>query len=70
MITVIQIIVSILLIGCIVVQHRASGLSATFGGSGELAVIQRRGAEKLIYNLTIVLSISFFSLSVLQWYVG
>jgi protein translocase SecG subunit len=57
--------ISILLILCILVQHRASGLSATFGGSGA-TVVQRRGAEKVIYKLSIWLSIAFFALSVLM----
>ncbi|MCK5017150.1 MAG: preprotein translocase subunit SecG [Candidatus Peribacteraceae bacterium] len=69
MINVIHAIISILLMGCILIQHRASGLSATFGGSGETAVVQRRGAEKLIFNLTIVLSILFFALSIVRWFI-
>lgn len=69
MITILQAIVAVLLIVCIVIQHRASGLSATFGGSGETSVVQRRGAEKAIYNLTIWLSVAFFGLSILQWYI-
>lgn len=64
----IQVVVSLLLILCILVQHRASGLSATFGGSGAM-VIQRRGAEKLLFQATIVFSALFFALTVLQWYV-
>ncbi len=59
--------VSILLIICILLQHRASGLTATFGGSGA-TFVQRRGAEKVIYKLTIWLSIIFFVLAVGMWY--
>lgn len=58
----ILIVVSLLLIICILVQHRVSGLSATFGGGGSLYV-QRRGAEKVIFKLTIWLSVLFFALS-------
>jgi len=54
-------IVSVLLVFAILVQHRASGLSATFGGSG--------GAEKVIYKASIWLSVAFFALSVLRWYI-
>ncbi len=61
----INVFVSILLIICILVQHRVSGLSATFGGGGSLYV-QRRGAEKVIFKLTIILSVIFFSLSIVQ----
>lgn len=69
MIPLIQAAIAILLIGCIVIQHRASGLSATFGGTGETTVVQRRGAEKVIYNLTIWLSVAFFALGIVQWYI-
>lgn len=64
----VQIIVAILLSFCILLQHRMSGLSATFGGSGAIA-IQRRGAEKVVYKLTILLGIVFFALAVVEWYV-
>jgi protein translocase SecG subunit len=62
-----HIIVSVLLAASILVQQRASGLSATFGGSGAIAV-QRRGAEKAIYTVSIWLSVGFFGLTVLRWY--
>lgn len=64
----IQAIIAILLCLCILVQHRASGLSATFGGGGTVQV-QRRGAEKVIYKLTIWLAIAFFGLAVLEWFI-
>ena len=69
MIEVIHAIVACLLIAAIVVQTRSSGLSATFGGSGATTVVQRRGAEKVIFRATIYLSIAFFALSVIRWYV-
>ena len=62
-------IVAILLTICIVIQTRSSGLSATFGGSGAANVVQRRGAELVIFKATIWLSVAFFALSVLRWYV-
>ncbi len=64
-VTAILIAVSVLLIICILVQHRVSGLSATFGGGGSLYV-QRRGAEKVIFKLTIWLSVAFFALSIID----
>lgn len=63
-----EIIVAILLSLCVLVQHRAAGLSATFGGSGAV-VVQRRGAERAIYKLTVILGVLFFVIPVLQWYV-
>ncbi|MCB9808483.1 preprotein translocase subunit SecG [Candidatus Peribacteria bacterium] len=62
-------IIATLLIITIVVQTRSSGLSATFGGSGASTVVQRRGAEKLIFQASIVLSIAFFALSIVRWYI-
>lgn len=66
--TVLHVIISALLTFCILLQHRASGLSATFGGTGA-TYVQRRGAEKLLYQLSIWLSVAFFALTVLRWYI-
>lgn len=66
--TLILIVVSVLLLFSILLQHRASGLSATFGGTGA-TYIQRRGAERVIYRAAIVLSIIFFLIPVIEWYV-
>ncbi len=63
----VQIVLALLLSFGILLQHRVSGLSATFGGSGAIQV-QRRGAERVIYQLTIWLSIAFFGLAVLEWF--
>ncbi len=64
-----QVLIAILLCLCILIQHRASGLSATFGGSGALFV-QRRGAEKVIFKMTIWLSVAFFVLSIVMLYLN
>lgn len=61
----VQVVICAILIVCILLQHRTSGLSATFGGSGALYV-QRRGAENVIYKLTIWLSVAFFAFSIVQ----
>lgn len=50
--------VSILLILSILIQNRSSGLSATLGGSGTIHV-KKRGAEKVLYQFTIVLAVLF-----------
>ncbi len=60
---------AMLLILCILVQHRISGLSSTFGGSGAVYV-QRRGAEKVLYQVGIVLSAIFFGGTILLWFVS
>jgi protein translocase SecG subunit len=68
MFTVIHIAVAIVLTFAILLQHRASGLSATFGGTG-VTYVQRRGAEKLLYSGSIWLSVAFFGFAVLGWYI-
>jgi len=65
---IIQLAAGILLMICILLQHRASGLSATFGGTGS-SYVQRRGAEKLIFNASVWLSVLFFLLAIVRWYV-
>ncbi len=69
LITIFHLAVAVLMSICILLQHRASGLSATFGGAGFTNVVQRRGAEKLIYNLTIWLSVIFFGFTIARWYI-
>jgi len=61
-ISIIQIIVSVLLIIAILLQERSSGLSGVFGGSGEF-YHTRRGLERIIFWSTIVLVIAFAGLS-------
>jgi|GEM_PF-392361 len=63
-----QAVFGVLLIFGILLQHRASGLSATFGGS-DTSYVQRRGAERVLYQATIAVSIAFFALTILDWYV-
>lgn len=67
MLTALHITIAILLSLFIVVQHRSSGLSETFGGVGT-TYVQRRGAEKLIYQATTVLACLFFGLGIVQMY--
>ena len=61
-----MIIVSVGLIIVIVVQSREAGLGgltgAEFGGAGGYHV--RRGLERLLFNLTIALSVVFFGLAI------
>ena len=52
-----QAAVSILLIIAILIQNRSSGLSSAMGGA-EFQVT-KRGAEKVVYQATIVLGVIF-----------
>jgi len=54
-----QLIISMFLILAILMQNRGEGLSGTFGGSGGEFFATRRGAEKLLFQATVVLSILF-----------
>jgi preprotein translocase subunit SecG len=66
--TIAQIIVSILLVLAILSQARGQGLSATFGGAGQFYV-EKRGAEKVIFNLTVVLAVLFVVLSLTSLFI-
>jgi len=51
-----------LLVICILLQQKESGLGAAFGGSGQL-YSTKRGAEKIIFIATIILSVLFLGVS-------
>jgi len=65
MLTYFHIGISVLLIIAILLQQRGGGLSSAFGGSA-MEYSTKRGAEKIIFNATIVLTILFLGLSVTQ----
>lgn len=56
--TVIQIVVAILLILLILIQQKGAGLGAAFGSDSTI-YRTKRGAEKTIFILTIILSVLF-----------
>ena len=62
---IIQIIISIALIGLCVMQGKTSGMGRMFGGDSSF-YRTRRGAEKTFFNLTIILSVVFFITAVLN----
>lgn len=68
---IVQITIAILLMLAILLQNRGVGLSGVFGGSGNI-FRTKRGIEKKIFVLTIVLSVLFFliSLAVILLYKG
>lgn len=61
-VNIILIILSILLVASIIVQNRGTGVSGVFGGGGE-SYRTKRGAEKGLYYITIVLAILFFGVA-------
>lgn len=62
------IVVSILLIAVILLQQRAAGLGGAFG-SDTTVFTTRRGAEKTLYRLTILLGIIFIVLALWRVYI-
>jgi protein translocase SecG subunit len=65
---IIQIVVSILLIISILLQGRGAGVSGVFGG--ESAVYQtKRGLEKFLFILTIILSFIFLGTVLLSVFI-
>lgn len=55
----VDLVLGLLLSIAILLQHRASGLSATFGGTGT-TYVQRRGAEKVLFTFTVWVAVLFF----------
>ena len=60
-----QILISALLVGAILLQQRGTGLGAAFGGEGNI-YRTKRGFEKILYRGTIVLAILFFATAIAQ----
>jgi len=61
---IIVIIIAVLLIGVILLQTQGSGLSASFGGSGE-SFRSRRSMEKTLLYATVILATLFAFISIL-----
>lgn len=67
-INIIQIIISLLLIGAILLQQRGGGLGAVFGGESNIYQT-RRGMEKFIFVSTIILAGLFLGLAALNLFI-
>jgi preprotein translocase subunit SecG len=61
-IKIVQIVISVLLIVVILMQSRGAGLGGVFGG-GNAVFMTKRGIEKKLFVITIILAISFFAVS-------
>lgn len=59
------IIIAITLIGVVLLQGQNSGLGSAFGGDSGI-YRTRRGVEKTLFNLTVVLSSFFLLLSLVS----
>jgi protein translocase SecG subunit len=63
---VIQIILGVVLIVLILFEVRSSGMGGVFGGSQTGLMRKRRGAELLLFRLTVGVSILFFLVAILN----
>ena len=65
---IIQLVLSLLLIGLVLIQSKGIGLSGAFGGGGEV-YFARRGAEKALFIFTVLLAMLFIVVSTLNvWF--
>jgi preprotein translocase subunit SecG len=65
-----MIILSVALVGSIILQSKGAGLGGLTGGEVGGAFSARRGLEKTLFRITILLSILFFSLAIYTVYVS
>lgn len=56
------IIISVLLIVSVIMQSKGAGLGGLTGGDTGSVFTARRGVERTLFRLTIVLSVAFFGL--------
>ncbi len=64
-VNIIQIIISITLVGILLIQMKGEGLGGIFGGDSSV-YHQRRGLEATLFNITVVLAAVFLILSLLS----
>jgi len=66
MLIILQTIVAITLIAIVLLQAKGTGLGTAFGGQSQM-YHSKKGAEKAIFYLTIVLAIAFVVLSLINF---
>jgi len=62
-ISIVQIVLSILLVIAILLQHQGTGLGGAFGGEANV-YRSKRGMEKFLYITTIVIAVLFIGISI------
>lgn len=55
---ILEILLSVLLVACIILQAQGTGIGRTFGGGGEF-YRSKRGIEKVLFRFTIILVVLF-----------
>lgn len=63
--SIIQIIIAVLLMLAILLQNQGAGMGAVFGGEGNVYKT-KRGAEKVLFWLTVVLAVAFLVVALLN----
>ncbi len=66
----IELLVAIILIALLVVQARGGGLGGIFGGWGTPTYRTRRGIERTLFRLTIILAALFVVIAIVTVSVG
>ena len=61
--TIATIVVSVILSLIILLQQRSAGIGQAFGG-GSAVYRSRRGVERVLFNITIVLAIVYIALAI------
>jgi preprotein translocase subunit SecG len=61
-----QIVISVALTVAVLLQIKSSGLGSVFGGSDSAVYRTRRGIERLLFNITVGLTIAFFVITILN----
>lgn len=62
--SIIQIVLSLILIGLIIIQSKGTGLGTAFGGDMGFYGT-KRGAEKMLFVFTIIISVLFMATSLI-----
>jgi len=62
---IVQIVLAVILMLAILLQHRGTSLGGAFGGEGAV-YRSRRGAEKFLFYLTIIVALLFVILAVIN----
>ncbi len=60
-----HLIVAGLLVLAILLQQKGAGLGSAFGGTGGVYT-SRRGIDRVLFNITIALSLMFFAIALLN----
>ncbi|OHB25156.1 MAG: preprotein translocase subunit SecG [Parcubacteria group bacterium RIFOXYD2_FULL_52_8] len=60
-----QIVLSVILVALVLVQQNDAGVGAAFGGGQDSSFHVKRGAEKTIFVVTIIVSILFVATAII-----